>query len=695
MSTKRQTIEAAAKDSHRSSSRAYARKMQRAIAEIEIPRIANARRRRKGLRDIEYFLRTYMEHIFFNPFTDDHRDIIRGIHDAVMYRAKQSVAAARGDGKSSLIRGVAGVHGIAKGLIRFLVLVNATKEDGKNRLTDIRYEFEHNDLLAADFPEICTPIRALEGATQRQRTQTVLGNPTLMEWGKGGVIFPTVKGSKASGAVIRVFGAESAIQGQVCRELRPDLAVLDDIETPESARNPAEVAKRRDLIDRSVLGLAGPNRRIGVCYPCTIICADCLADEFTDPRRRPAWNGIRHKLIVRMPDSMDMWETYMAMRREQMIKAALGQEGGDRLARGAHEYYLANRAAMDAGAKIGNPYRFDTTELEDGSTLQVSTLQFAFDFIADGADDGGDGWRAFRAEYQNEPPDEELRHSDTPEAPEIMEKVNGKPRGVVPEGTTKLTGHVDVHGRHLDWVIVAWRDTCGFVVDYGVSRVNSPDGSMKDPANVPHVEKAIYDALGEWRDWATENGWPMEGTGEIRRLDMCLVDAGWKDKPVYAFCEGDRCYFPARGFGSGMGQAKYREPRKPGKNVRIGAHWFASRPRPRRWVYNTDADYFKQFVQSAFRVPVGGAGSLSLFGQEPIKHRDYARQMCSEEWVTEYKTGKGMISFWDKKARDNHWLDATAGACAAAAICGVGLLQSKRPAPRRPRGVAYIERFSR
>lgn len=671
---------------NRGQARIRSAERQRDGSDLTIPPVANPDDRARGQKDVEYFLRHYMPETFFNSFTAGQRAIIEGIVEAVRHRAWQAVAAERGGGKTSIVKGVAGVWGLAYGFVEFLVIVAATGTEAKSRLRDIKTEFQFNDRLAGDFPEICVPIRALEGATQRQRTQTVNGVPTQMEFGADHVIFPTVAGSAASGSVIQVYGAESSIRGAVVGGKRPDLAILDDIETDLSVLSPDDTKKRRNLVEKSVVGLAGPGRRIGLCYPCTIIRKDCLADEFTDRTRKPAWHGIRHKLLIQRPDREDLWEKYIETRQRSQID-------GDRYGRAAHRFYLERRAEMDAGAIVNDPHRYDPTELPDGTQLQVSTLQFCYDLISDG---GVTGWSAFASEYQNEPPEEEARQSATPEASEIMEKLHAVPRGIVPAEAEKLTAHIDVHGRHLDWVLVAWRRGCGLVVDYGVHQVNSPEGSLKAKANAPHVEKAIYDALCDWRDAAIENGWPMAGTGEVRIPDLVLVDAGWKDRPVYQFCLEDRRFFPARGFGSGMGQTKYRQPVKPRAGIRIGEHWFASLQGKNGWLYNVDADHFKRFAQDGFRVAVGQPGSISLFGEDPLRHRQFAGHITSEEWVTEYRQGKGYISFWNKLPRDNHWLDALAGACAAGSICGVRVLPGTGKPARKTRaraGVSYTKRF--
>ena len=82
------------------------------------------------------------------------------------------------------------------GLRRFVVLVCATSPLAKRRLKQILRELETNDLLAADFPEACHPIRALGRIHNRTAGQTLNGVPTRIEMTAEGVILPSVPGRR-------------------------------------------------------------------------------------------------------------------------------------------------------------------------------------------------------------------------------------------------------------------------------------------------------------------------------------------------------------------------------------------------------------------------------------------------------------------------------------------------------------------
>ena len=122
-------------DTHRDKQRALMARIRRAEIEIEIPAIKNPRRRRKCGTDPERFCRTYFEQVCYNPFTPDQKIMIQGIVDGIRHGGRRAIAAARGDGKSSITR-VVSAWAIINGYIKFVVLIGANAKFGKAHLKD-------------------------------------------------------------------------------------------------------------------------------------------------------------------------------------------------------------------------------------------------------------------------------------------------------------------------------------------------------------------------------------------------------------------------------------------------------------------------------------------------------------------------------------------------------------------------------
>ncbi|HUX17336.1 MAG TPA: terminase gpA endonuclease subunit [Phycisphaerae bacterium] len=646
--------------------------------DLQIPPIRNERRRRRCGRDPELYLRSYFPDRFFNPFTPDQRELIHAVVDRIKQGGLRAHAAPRGDGKTSIFLGLTS-WAVSYGVARFPVFVAATGDDAAKRIDELKGFYERNALLAADFPDICTPILALEGSTQRARAQTVAGARTFLTWRGEYVVFPTVPGSPASGAVVLCRGIEGSLRGLLINGLRPDLVLLDDIDTRGSLRSDSDTASRIKTIEQDILGLAGPRGRLAVIYACTVPATNSVAATFTDRSLRPAWSGVRRPMLIQRPAAEELWTRYVEQRKAD-------QTAGDEHGRTAHAMYLAHRRAMDKGAIVSNPYRYNPSELSDGSHTQVSALQFCYDKIADTSD------AHFSTEYQQAPPLDEVPETSAITAPLVQQKTNGIPQGVLPAGTEHVTAGIDVGGRVLHWAVVAWRAAAGHVVDYGTVRVHSPQvGRLADAENVQDTQNAILTALLEFRD-AVAEGWPEYETGEVRRLDAALCDVGWAvhgmDVPVYQFTRlsAKGLFRASKGFGTGSGQTRYRHPTTYGHGRRIGSHWFAThQPHHRAWLYNVDADFWKGVVHTGFQTPADRPGSLNVYGSNPIAHRQYAHQILAEVLTTAWVPGKGQRTWWDQRDRANHWLDATALAAAAADMVGVRIVAAPAPTSVGPR----------
>jgi hypothetical protein len=296
-----------------------------------LPKVVNPRRKARCKRSLRHFCETYLKARFPLAWSADHLKAIDRLERAILDGGRFAFAMPRGSGKTSLSEAAA-VWALVYGHRSFVVLIGATEAAAEELLDSIKVELETNDLLLADFPEVCHPIRMLEGIANRCAGQTLGGERTRIEWTQKGVTLPTVAGRPASGAVLRVTGItgphprdEGAVpDGEATRSIRPDLVIIDDPQTDESARSPTQNAYREKVLAGAVLGLAGPKKKISAVMPCTVIAPGDMADRILDRERHPEWNGERTRLIYAFPSAEAMWEQYARLRAEGM---RAGDEG--------------------------------------------------------------------------------------------------------------------------------------------------------------------------------------------------------------------------------------------------------------------------------------------------------------------------------------------------------------------------------
>jgi hypothetical protein len=619
------------------------------------------------------------------------------VQTAVLEGGLFALAMPRASGKSSLAESAC-LWAVLYGHGEFVCLIGASEVHAQEMLDSIKMELDGNDLLAADFPEACHPIRCLDGIANRCSGQLYKGERTHIGWTAVEIVLPTLKPqgadwprwvrpdgySASAGAILKVAGITGRIRGMKYKRadgqtVRPSLVVLDDPQTDESARSLSQCATRERILAGAVLGLAGPGKKISGIMPCTVIRPGDMADSILDREKHPEWNGERTKMVYRFPANEKLWGKYAEVRAESL------RIHGDM--REATAFYLANRELLDEGALVAWPERFNHDE--------ASAIQHAMNLkLQDEA--------AFFAEYQNEPLPEKAAEDDgLLTADQIAAKVNGYQRGAVPMGVSHLTMFVDVQGKLLFWAVCGWQeDFTGYVLDYGAYpdqrrayfTLRDAQRTLQLAAKGAGLEGAIYAGLEALCDQCLGREWRRDD-GAAMRIGLCLIDANWGTSTdvVYQFCRQSAhaaLLLPSHGRFVGAASRPFHEyAKRPGD--RVGLNWRIPNVQGKRAVRHVlhDTNYWKSFVHARLAVAMGDKGCLSLFGRGAEVHRLLAEHLTAEYRVKTEGRGR-VVDEWKLRpeAQDNHWLDGLVGCAVAASILGAGLPSTGGQPPRaRPR----------
>jgi hypothetical protein len=659
----------------------------------ELPPVADPPRKAKAARDFRFFCEQYFPQTFHLPWSPDHLKVIAKIELAVLAGGLFAMAMPRGSGKTSLCE-TACLWAMVYGHREFVALIGADEEHAANMLDSIKAELENNERLLADFPEVVFPIHRLEGIHQRSAGQLYQGKQTHIGWTAREIVLPTIPGSAASGAIIRVAGITGRIRGMKHKRadgssVRPSLVLIDDPQTDESARSPSQCATRERILAGAILGLAGPGKKIAGLMTLTVVRPDDMADRILDREKHPQWQGERTKMVYAWPTNEALWARYTEIWREGMR--------ADRGMGEATEFYRTHRAQMDEGAVVAWPERHHPDE--------ISAIQHAMDLKLDR------GEAAFFAEYQNEPLPEDLPDDDLLTADQIAAKVNGYKRGEVPLGCTHLTMFIDVQAKALFWLVAAWEDSfSGYVIDYGTE----PDQragyfTLRDIQRTlgsvsPRVglEGAIYAGLERLTEATLGREWRRDD-GAMVRVDRCLIDANWGNSSdvVYQFCRQSRyasVLLPSHGRYVGASSIPFSEYKRK-RGDRVGLNWripvVTGKRAVRHVVYDTN--WWKSFIHARLAVPMGDPGALSLFGRKPEAHRLLAEHLTAEYRVKTEGRGR-TVDEWKLRVDglDNHWLDCLVGCAVAASIQGAILFGTDtRPVPRERIRLSELQRTRR
>lgn len=681
----REAVQALDAGDERESQRQLMARKRAAVRDIKIPPPANPDRRAACLADAELFFRTYSPDLFGEKFTSDRSAMLEAIIAATLYGGDQAIAGPRGEGKTTIaIR--AALWLMLRRLCDFPCIIGKSQAKSQNELKDLKEWLQTSELFIEDFPEIGVPFKQVGGWSSRARMQTVCGKNTSLVLAVDHLIFPTIAADQltdwpksimpvSEGQTIACLGIDGPIRGTKYRGKRPKLAIIDDVEDREAAASDTLIAKIEEIIEQDIAGLGASAERVSRVMLCTTQNRKCIAYKYTDPKQKPSWRGKRYRKMITPPERQDLIEQYIAMRKERSDADPDGRE--------AYQFWLANMPEIERGAVVSNPESYSKKIHEDGQPIESSAVMAYYNRVADW------GPKAVATEVDNDPPAETGPVGNGITADIIGSRISGLARRQLPANTIAVTAAIDL-GKYLcHWVICAWwKGAGGVVVDYGRAEVAGTDNTTDNEASEP----MIYKALLRWRDEMLAQ--PLvDATGQARPIDFVLVDSGTFTNAAYEFVKQVGGQFHAsKGIGNYRPRTTASATCIPGE--RLHAQFL---PPSKIWLYDLDADYWKQFVHERFLTPTFDdnnmlrAGSLSLFHPDSgKKHLTFANHIASEELVTEFKEGKGAKTYWNRINANNHWLDALAMASAGTEVCKVNLIggSAESIAPRQIDGDA-------
>jgi hypothetical protein len=417
------------------------------------------------------------------------------------------------------------------------------------------------------------------------------------------------------------------------------------------------------MLNQDIAGLVGQDSTMGIMITSTVQNCYCLSARLTDPKILPAYNGRRFGLIESWPKNLEMWDEYISTRRANQL-------AGDTCGIGAVNYYLANRAAMDEGVVMISDHYNQVTSVDGIDTIH-SAIQQAYNKIAD------TNLSAFKTEYQNDPDPEEETETVGLTAGKVASRLSGFLQGEIPNDTAHITVGLDIGKYYSHWVKCSWHgNAIGHVVDYGV--METP--GMATATDSRAVMAALLPALLQWRTDINPDG----------KLDFALVDAGDYTDAVYEFVRqvGGTPYAASKGWDAGRFRMGKELPDR-----RLFNETYAHKlPAEKLWLYHVNTEYWKQWVHERFNTAtfdeneMFNDGSLSIFSApgDRKRHLSFSHHIVAEERREIFVPGKGNIRKWVTLSKNNHYLDATALACAAAGCLGVRIIPRTAIQPTAP-----------
>lgn len=607
--------------------------------------------------DLQSFLENVFPEKFYRPWTHDQKKFIREIQERILSGGQYAVALPRSEGKSTIIAGAV-LWSVLYGHRKFLVVACADRKPADRFLKGIKSTLVC-DRLAELFPEAVHYIKALGGMSQRAAGQTANGKQTHIGWTASQINMPFVEMDEnylelCKGSIIYASGLTCGIRGMLVTlpdgtPVRPDFLFLDDPQTRESAASPQQCKDRETLIKSDLLPLSGIGTEIACLLACTVIEPDDLADKLLNE-----WQSTRAKALNKFPDAHEtLWKEYIEIYHEAQKHGTQKKECND--------FYIAHRLEMDKGAVVGNPHRLNKGEL--------SALQNIYNFIAKY------GEKSFWSELQNEPRQSISSIFEIKPAL-ICSRVNHIPRYVIPPEAQWLVIMADINHYGINYVATAFKnDMTAFIVDYGrwpeskrenlieETEEETTTGSQKLATGIHAFVGNIYKK-------------PYVKNGQRFFPNLIMLDANYMTETVHGVVKAlQRKRYPVtcdRGRSN-----KFYRPAKGDKIIgQAGSNYHYQNGN-----YGTEivhnADFYRKLVQQSFLLNTGVAGSISLWGETPNLHEEFADEICSEKLV-KYSSEQNFYEWNKKPNQHNDKLDCVVGTYAGASFLGAKINGSEK-----------------
>lgn len=691
----------------------FRRRQTAALSEIGKPRIQiwqliEGRRLRKLCKgNLEAFNReVFPNSTGLKPFGPVQKSSIAHDQSVIERGGKVCKAEPRGYGKTTRTCHAA-LYAVLEGLRKMVVVFGSSKEKVETDVVDQwKKEILNNDRLLWMYPELIWPLRALENKAQRCKSQSQYGRLTQTAWRSSRIVFPDKPGVPGSGAVLLALPlkkARGAIHTRPNGEVvRPDLIILDDVQTDEDAQNPNTIKKLEKLIEHSAMLLAGHAKTISVIMDATVLEPEDLTEIYL---KKKGWTRVRYKMLTKPATrEKDLW-------LEKYADILLGYNPEDpddekRAAKEALAFYREHFEEMNAGAEVTWEWAF---AWNDEEPTEITAIQHAYNFLIKS------GPEVFACECQNEP------LIDTGGLvilkPELMrKKQSAYVQNQVPKECTVISAFIDCHDEILYWHTWAWEPFfTGYLINYGTfpnqrrrffshSVIPVPLSRLFPGMSIAARVTAGLDAIIHGyndiengfqglmhREWIRTDGVPL-------KIKMCGIDAnGEEADAIKKFIRGSvfqSSLYPS--FGRYIGASTppistWTRAKKSGD----GPEWLSTKTDPGDPIgVSFDTNFWKTQFHRALSLAPGSQGATYVYKVDDDEHH---RRLCDAWYVErpkEVSCGSRVVYEFPKIIHgDNHDFDCAVGARVAASKAGIKLV--KGPPAKKEISLAALQQARR
>lgn len=660
----------------------YERRLSQARRNLPpLPPCENPELVEKCRYNLELFCRTFLKRWCPAKFSKAHKEILAGIQRAVLKGGKQAYAAPRGYGKS--VMGRAGlVWACLYGHSRFSLLIAAKDDLAAESLWQILVLFSTTypeDGHGTDLLHRCFPILycwvALDLQMRKAQGQLYNNVSTRIKYNTDCLQMPQIPGYDGSGCIIRTASIGSKFRGLSFTAddgsiLRPQLVLLDDLQSDQSAASAAQVEKQFIQIDRAVAGLKAAGKKMGQVFIGTVIAKNDLCSVFCNREAHPEWNGLLYAALPSLPKNIELWtqDYYIAW------KTSLEKHDDFKTAK---RFYREHRKELEEGADV---LWKEVYNRDDACTALEELMRIYLESAP-----------RFFSEYQNSPTTDTYDGGNNRIDLILPDALNRLPCGVVPAWCNALTCGVDIGKYAATYCVVGYdrRTTTSAIVDYG-TWPEQPwhDYSYSNLAKTWNIKGAdantlIYNGLKSLlaklvAPYTTEDGRRVQ-------IQQIFIDRGYCEAGVQAAIRAaGRPYILAiKGYQAAARFRQLDEWRDTLTQVHVGNGGLVlDTGDPKMPYVLADVNLYKSAIAERMSLSPAVPKHVEIYGTDPARHKMFRRHLNTEYAVEETSRGR-TVSYWTLgRDRDNHLLDALTYAFCAASFAGLAILhEPKEEAP--------------
>ncbi|MCA6607446.1 phage terminase large subunit [Bacillus safensis] len=297
---------------------------------------------------------------------------LSSILDSVSNRnktARIAWAASRGHAKSAYLSNAYPVREIVYKKRRMILIISETNAGSIKFIKWVAGQLKYNQKLREDFGEVL----------YEQKTRNEKDSETA---------FITTTGIK-----MEATSLGTQIRGFRNGSQRPDLVLLDDLESLDSNNTPELRQKAKDWLNQDLMPAGDPTKTAFI-FMGTLVHFDSLLNYVLQERRDFIKNSF--PAIIKPPKRTDLWAEFERIYKEYVpsdeeVEEMMQAESEDSMstpnARAAIRFYEEHKAEMDEGAEVLWPGRFPLP------ALIIEKVNI--------------GTKAFNTEFMNNPIDED------------------------------------------------------------------------------------------------------------------------------------------------------------------------------------------------------------------------------------------------------------------------------------------------